>query len=408
MVIKMAIDSGDTAWVLASTALVLLMIPAVGLFYGGMVRSKNILSTIMMSFAILGMISLQWILFGYSLAFGTDVSGLIGNLEFVGLNGVGQEAAGIAPTIPHLAFMLFQAMFAVITPVLITGALVERIKFSGLLVFTLLWSTIVYDPIAHWVWGGGWLGELGALDFAGGFAVHIASGVSALAIVMVIGARRGFGRVPMEPSNIPLTLVGVILLWFGWFGFNGGSALGANGLAASTIVVTNTSAAAGAFTWMLLSWRDRRPSVLGIATGAVAGLAAITPASGFVTPLSAIVIGTVAGGLCYKALLFRINRGFDESLDVWAVHGMGSTWGVLAIGIFASTMVNPAGGNGLFYGNSSLLGIQGIATISVWIYSFVVTWILAKAVDSMVGLRVRDEEEEVGLDISQHGEVAYA
>lgn len=404
----MAISAGDTAWVLASTALVMIMIPGVGLFYGGMVRKKNVISTIMMSFAILALISLQWILYGYSLAFGPDVAGIIGNLDWVGLRGVGQGANSYAPTIPHLAFMIFQAMFAIITPALITGAFVERIKFNGFLLFTLLWATLVYDPIAHWVWGGGWLGNLGALDFAGGLVVHISSGVSALAIALVIGARRGFGKVPMEPNNIPLTLVGAILLWFGWFGFNGGSALGANGLAASAFVVTNTSAAAAAVTWTLLSWRDKRPNVLGIATGAIAGLAAITPASGFVSPMSAMVIGAVAGGLCYYALLFRTSRGIDESLDVWAVHGVGSTWGVLATGIFASTLVNVAGSNGLIYGNPSLLGIQGIAVATIWIYAFAISWVLAKVIDATIGLRVREEEEEVGLDISQHGELAYS
>jgi Amt family ammonium transporter len=404
----MAIDTGDTAWVLASAALVMLMIPAVGLFYGGMVRRKNVISTIMMSFAILAVISIQWVLYGYSLAFGPDVAGLIGNLDWVGLAGVGQEAGGYAPTIPHLAFMIFQAMFAIIAPVLITGAFVERIKFSGFLVFTLLWATLVYDPVAHWVWGGGWLGQLGVLDFAGGLAIHISSGVSALALVLVIGARKGFGKVPMEPHNIPLTTLGAILLWFGWFGFNGGSALGANGLAASAVVATNTSAAAAAIIWMLLSWKDKRPSALGIATGAIAGLAAITPAAGFVTPMAALVIGAVAGGLCYYALLFRMNRGIDESLDVWAVHGVGSTWGVLATGIFASTLVNAAGSNGLLYGNPSLLGIQAIAVAAIWIYAFAITWVLAKVVDATIGLRVEEREEDVGLDISQHGEVAYA
>lgn len=404
----MAIDTGDTAWVLASAALVMIMIPGVGLFYGGMVRKKNVISTIVMSFAVLALISIQWVVYGYSLAFGPDVGGIIGNLSWVGLNGVGQGPSAYAPTIPHLAFMIFQAMFAVITPVLITGAFVERIKFSGFLVFTLLWATLIYDPVAHWVWGGGWLGKLGAMDFAGGLVVHITSGASAIAIVLVIGARKGFGKVPMEPHSIPMTLLGAGMLWFGWFGFNAGSALGANGLAANTFVTTNTSAAAAALVWMILSWRDKRPSGLGIATGAIAGLAAITPASGFVSPMSALVIGSVAGGVCYYALIFRMKRGLDESLDVWAVHGVGSTWGVLATGIFASTMVNAAGSNGLLNGNAAQLGIQGGAIVVVAIYAFVVTWVLAKVIDATIGLRVKDEEEEVGLDISQHGEVAYA
>lgn len=404
------ISAGDTAWVLASACLVMIMTPGVGLFYGGMVRRKNAIATIMLSFTILALISVQWVLYGYSLAFGPDIGGLIGGLEWLGLKGVGQEPSlNYATTIPHLAFMMFQAMFAIITVALITGAFVERIKFSAFLVFSVLWATFVYDPIAHWVWGaGGWLGKFGALDFAGGTVVHISSGISALAIALVIGPRKGFGKVAMEPHNIPMTVIGAVLLWFGWFGFNAGSAVASNGLAASAFVVTNTAAAAAALTWIFLSWIDRRPSVLGIATGAVAGLVAITPASGFVGPLAAIAIGIGAGIVCYYAMRFRINKGIDESLDVWAVHGMGGTWGAIATGIFASTLVNPAGSDGLIFGNPSQVVIQGIAVAVTWVYAFAVTWILAKVIDAGLGLRVEGEEEEVGLDISQHGERAYS
>jgi Amt family ammonium transporter len=396
------INAADNAWVLISAALVLIMIPGVGLFYGGMVRKKNAISTIIFSFAIMGIISLQWILYGYTLAFGKDISGLIGSLDFLGLDGVGMGVKeGL--TIPALTFMIFQAMFAIITVSLITGSYVERIKFSSFLVFSLVWATLVYDPIAHWVWGGGWLQQLGALDFAGGIVVHISAGVSALAIAMVIGARKGFGTDPMEPHNIPTTVIGAALLWFGWFGFNAGSALAANGLAANAFVTTNTSAAAAATTWMLLSWRQRAPSALGIVTGAVAGLAAITPAAGFVTPLAAVPIGVVAAFAGYYAiLLVRGSKKVDDSLDVLACHGIGSTWGVLATGIFASI-----GAAGLLAGNYHQVVVQLIAIAVTWVYSFVVTLGIAKAIDSVMGLRVRDEEEAVGLDISQHGEGAY-
>jgi len=396
------INSADNAWVLFSAALVLLMIPGVGLFYGGMVRKKNAISTIIFSFAIMGTISLQWILIGYTLAFGTDIGGVIGGLDHLGLRGVGMEAMeGL--TIPSLTFMIFQAMFAVITVSLITGSYVERIKFSSFIVFSLAWATLVYDPIAHWVWGGGFLSAMGALDFAGGIVVHISAGVSALAIAMVIGPRRGFGRDPMEPHNIPTTVLGAALLWFGWFGFNAGSALAADGIAANAFVATNTSAAAAATTWMFLSWRDRAPSALGIVTGAVAGLAAITPAAGFVTPIAAVPIGVGAAVVGYYAILFiRGGRRVDDSLDVLACHGIGSTWGVLATGIFASI-----GASGLLAGNPSQLFVQTVAVIIVWVYSFVATFGIAKAVDAAMGLRVGNDEEAVGLDISQHGEGAY-
>jgi Amt family ammonium transporter len=404
------VDSGDTAWVLASAALVMIMIPAVGLFYGGMVRKKNALSTIMFSFAILALISVQWVLFGYSLAFGPDIGGVIGSLAWLGLNGVGQAPnADYAATIPALAYMIFQAMFAIITVALITGAFVERIKFSAFMVFALLWATLVYDPIAHWVWGaGGWLRNLGALDFAGGTVVHISSGISALAIALVIGARKGYGKHPMEPHNIPMVVLGAVLLWFGWFGFNGGSAVASGGLAASAFVVTNTAAAAAALMWTILTWYYKRPSVLGTATGAVVGLVAITPASGFVTPMAAIVIGALAAVFSYYAMLFRAKQNVDESLDVWACHGIGGTWGAIATGIFATVAVNSAGANGLLYGNPGQVMVQLTAVAASWIYAFVATFILAKIIDATIGLRVSDEEEAVGLDISQHAEKAYS
>jgi Amt family ammonium transporter len=406
----MPVDTGDTAWLLVSAALVMLMTPGVALFYGGMVRRKNVLSTIMMSFTILALVGLLWVLYGYSLSFGPDKGGVIGSLDFIGLRLVGQEPSSVyATTVPHLAFMVFQAMFAIITVALITGAIVERMKFSALLIFSVLWLTLVYCPVAHWVWGsGGWLAKLGVLDFAGGTVVHISAGVSALALAMLVGPRRGFSeQEPMEPHNIPLVALGAGLLWFGWFGFNAGSALTSGGLAASAFVATNTSAAAAALTWMVLSWIYRRPTLLGTATGAVAGLVAITPAAGFVSPLMGIPIGIGAAVVCYYCMLFRMRRGIDESLDVWAVHGMGGTWGALATGIFASISVNSAGADGLLFGNLMQPVKQLVGIAAVWIFAFVATWVLGKIVDLTVGLRVGRTEEAVGLDIAQHGERAY-
>jgi Amt family ammonium transporter len=406
----MSINPADTAWLLISSALVMLMTPGVALFYGGMVRRKNILSTIMMSFAVLGVVGLLWVLYGYSLSFGPDKWGIIGGLDWVGLRTVGQEPSSVyATTVPHLAFMIFQAMFAIITVALITGAVVERIKFSSLLVFSVLWLTVVYCPVAHWVWGsGGWLAKLGVLDFAGGAVVHISAGVSALALAWLLGPRKGFlEKQPMEPSNIPLVVLGAGLLWFGWFGFNAGSALTSGGLAASAFVATNTSAAAAATTWMILSWIYRRPTLLGVATGAVAGLAAITPAAGFVSPMMGIPIGVAAAVVCYYCMLLRTRRGIDESLDVWAVHGMGGTWGVLATGIFASVAVNSAGADGLLFGGAMQVLKQLAGIAAVWVFAFAATWVLGKLVDVTMGLRVSTIEETVGLDISQHGERAY-
>ncbi len=404
------IDSGDTAWVLASGALVMLMTPALGFFYGGLVRKKNVLSTIFYSFLILALISVQWVLFGYSLAFGPDHWGFIGGLDWAGLNGVGLDPnPDYAPTIPHQAYMLFQMMFAVITPALITGAFAERKRFKAFVIFSLLWATLVYDPIAHWVWGaGGWLHSLGALDFAGGTVVHISSGVAALVAALMLGKRLGLGDEPMEPHDATMTILGAGLLWFGWFGFNAGSALASGGLATSAFVVTNTAAAMGALTWMTLSWmHEKQPSAIGGAAGAVAGLVAITPASGYVNPLASILIGFGAGAVCYGAVQLKNKLGFDDALDVWAVHGIGGTFGALATGLFATVLVNQAGGNGLFYGNPGQLGVQLIAVLASWAYSGVMTFVLLKLIDVTIGLRVPEHEELAGLDVTQHGELAY-
>ena len=404
------INAGDTAWVLVCCSLVLMMTPALGFFYGGMVRRKNILSTLTMSYVFLALIGVQWVLFGYSLAFGPDIQGLIGGLDFLGLQGVGAlPNANYSKTIPESLFAAFQMMFAVITPALITGAFVERIRFKSFLLFSLLWATLVYDPLCHWVWGqGGWLKNMGVLDFAGGTVVHIAAGFSALAFAMVIGPRKGYGNAPMEPNNIPLTVLGTGLLWVGWFGFNAGSALAANGVAVNALLTTNTSAATAGLVWMLISWLDGRPSTLGIATGMVVGLAAVTPASGYITPLAAMVVGAVAAPLSYYAIRFRARRKLDESLDVWACHGIASTWGMVATGLFATVAVNSDGANGLFFGNPGQIGVQLLAILVTVAFAFSVTFVLAKALNGSIGLRVSAMEEEVGLDISSHGERSYS
>ena len=405
------VDTGDTAWVLISSALVMLMTPGLALFYGGMVRAKNVLGTIMQSFIALGVISIQWVLWGYSLAFGPDIGHVIGSLKWVGLQGVGLDPfPDYSATIPHQAFMIFQMMFAVITPALITGAFAERFKFKTYLVFLILWATFVYDPLAHWVWGtGGWIKNLGALDFAGGLVVHISSGMAALAAALVVGKRKGYGDEPMPPHNLTMTLLGAALLWFGWFGFNGGSAVASGSLATSAFVVTHISTAAAALSWMISEWFYRgEPTVLGAASGAVAGLVAITPASGFVGPVSAILIGLGAGVACYFAVNLKNKLGYDDSLDVVGVHGVGGTWGALATGLFASKFINSSGNDGLFFGNPSLIGIQALSVVSAWIYSFVVTLILLKILDWTMGLRVTDEHEINGLDLSQHGEAGYS
>ena len=402
------ISAGDTAWLLASAALVMLMTPALGFFYGGLVRRKNVLATIMHSFFILCLISVQWVLWGYTLAFGPDIGGIIGGLDWAALRGVGQDPGPYAPTVPHEAYMVFQMMFAVITPALITGAFAERKRFKAFVVFTLLWATFVYDPVAHWVWGGGWLGQLGALDFAGGTVVHITSGVSALVAALVLGRRVGYGRDALEPHDATMTVLGASLLWFGWFGFNAGSAITAGGLAANAFVVTNTAAAMAALTWMTVSWLHKgAPSVLGAAAGAVAGLVAITPASGYVDVSASILIGLGAGVFCYTAIQLTKRLKVDDALDVFGVHGIGGAWGALATGIFATVAINSGAKDGLVYGNPGQLGIQAIAVAASIIYSAVMTFVILKLIDVFVGLRVPENEEVLGLDASQHREAAY-
>ncbi len=403
----MKIDSGDTAWLLVSAALVMLMTPALGFFYGGLVGKKNVLSTLTHSFFILCLISVQWVLWGYSLAFSPDTgSGLIGGLGWVALRGVGFDPnPDYAATVPHQAFMAFQMMFAVITPALITGSFAERVSFKAYVLFSLAWATLVYDPIAHWVWGtGGWLHTLGALDFAGGTVVHISSGVSALVAAILIGRRLKTS----EPHDATMTILGASLLWFGWFGFNAGSALAAGGLATSAFVVTNTATAMAALTWLTVSWIHKgRPSVLGMAAGAVAGLVAITPASGFVDVSGSILIGLGAGTLCYLAMQLRPRLRVDDALDVWAVHGIGGTWGAIATGLFATVAINSGAANGLFFGNPSQLLTQVIAVGATWIYAAGATFVIVKVIDLTIGMRVREHEESLGLDASQHGEIAY-
>jgi Amt family ammonium transporter len=376
-----------------------------------MVRSKNLLSTMMMSFAMMALVGVLWVVYGYSLAFGPDKGGIIGGLEWAGLMNVGQIPSTVyATTVPHLAFMVYQGMFAVITVALFTGAVVERMKFSALMVLAVLWLTFIYCPVAHWVWGaGGWLARLGALDFAGGTVVHISAGASALALAWLLGPRKAYrDKVPMEPNNIPMVALGAGILWFGWFGFNAGSALTSGSLATNAFVATNTAAAAAALAWMFLGWIHRRPSLLGVATGAVVGLVAITPAAGFVSPMMGIPIGVGAACVSYYAMLFRTKKvPIDESLDVTACHGMGGTWGALATGIFASVAVNSAGADGLIYGNGMLVLKQLAAIGTVWVFAFGATWVIGKLIDVTIGLRVTAVEESVGLDISQHGERAY-
>lgn len=398
----MHIDTGDTAWLLISTALVMLMTPALAIFYGGMVRSKNILATVMQSFVSLGVISILWVVYGYSLSFGPDVHHIIGNLDWFMLNHVGAEPYAIySKTIPHQLFMLFQMMFAVITPALITGAFAERFKFKTYLAFLFAWFTFVYCPIAHWVWGqGGWIKEMGGLDFAGGMVVHIASGMSALMATLMIGKRIGWQKGPMSPHNLSLTILGASLLWFGWFGFNAGSALGANALAVKAFLTTQLSAAAAALGWSIIEWkRGGRPTTLGIASGAVAGLVCITPAAGFVTPALAILIGFIGGIVCYGAVRTKFKLKIDDSLDAVGIHGIGGIWGSIATGIFAST--------GLIAGNLHLLKVQVLCTASTVVYSLLMTGIIIFILEKTMGLRVTKSEEVLGLDISQHGERGY-
>ena len=406
-------NSGDTAWVLASSALVLLMtVPALAFFYGGLVRRKNVLSLLMQCFIILCVISLQWILYGYSLTFGPDTgAGIIGGFDWVGLRGVGgQPNADYAATIPHSVFMIFQCMFAVITPALIVGAFAERIKFSAFLLFTILWATFVYDPLGHWVWGmGGWLKNLGALDFAGGIVVHTSSGVSALVMALLIGKRIGYRQQPFRPHNLPFTVMGAALLWFGWFGFNAGSALAANELAANAFITTNTAAAAAGLTWALIEWQQHgAPTILGAATGAVAGLVAITPACGFVNPMNAIFIGILVSVFCYIAIA-KVKAAFkyDDALDVFGIHGVGGIWGTIATGLFAEKAVNEAGGNGLFFGDVHQFLVQLLLIVVTVVFAGLMTWIIFKFVDALVGIRVEKKDEIIGLDLTQQSEAAY-
>jgi len=404
------VDAGDTAFVLLSAALVMLMTPGLALFYGGMVRRKNVLGTIMQSFVTIAIVSIQWILFGYSLSFGPDIGGFIGGLDWAGLRGVGGlPNPDYAATIPHIAFMIYQAMFAVITPALITGAFAERMKFSAFFVFTILWSTIVYDPVAHWIWGaGGWLKNMGVLDFAGGLVVHITSGISALAAALIIGKRKGYMHEAFTPHNLPMTVLGAGLLWFGWFGFNAGSALSSGTLSAMTFVVTHISAVSATLIWVIIEWLHRgKPTMFGAATGSIAGLATITPASGFVGPMSALCIGLAAGAICYIALNMKNRFGYDDSLDAFGVHGIGGILGTLATGLLAQKILNPGGADGLFFGSGNMLISQIIAVSVTAIYSFVITVIILKVIDWTIGLRVDEEAEFEGLDISQHGESGY-
>ena len=406
-----AVDTGDTAFIFVSTCLVFLMTPALALFYGGMVRKKNVLNTMMNSFIIIALVSIQWVLVGYSLAFGSDHGSIIGSLDWLGFKGVGGDPnPDYAATIPHAAFGMFQLTFAVITAALITGAFAERMRFPAFIAFTLLWTTLVYDPLAHWVWGvGGWIRNLGALDFAGGTVVHISSGVAGLVAALVIGKRKGYKTTPMVPHNIPFVVTGAALLWFGWFGFNPGSALSAGGLAWSAFVATNTAAAAAALSWVIVEWiHHGKPTILGIATGAVVGLVAITPAAGFVDPLSSIIIGLVVSPLCYFGIsVVKAKLGYDDSLDAFGCHGIGGIWGALATGLFASKGVNPAGADGLFFGNPAQLGIQAVSIIATVILSGVVSFIILKVISLFTKLRVDEKEEEEGLDTTQHGEDAY-
>jgi Amt family ammonium transporter len=400
------IDTGDTAWLIVATALVLLMTPALALFYGGMVRRKNVLSTIMYSLAAIPILSVAWALYGYSLAFGPTHHGLIGGLEYAGMAGLAGEVHG---TVPTLAFAAFQMMFAVITPALISGAFAERMKFTAYVAFILLWSTLVYYPVAHWVWAdGGWLLKLGALDFAGGTVVHLTAGVSALVCALVIGKRAGYPARRSLPHDLTMTLTGAGLLWFGWFGFNAGSALTSGHLAALAFMTTHLGAAGGALGWLLVEWRHRgKPTALGVASGLVAGLVAITPAAGYVAPWAAILIGFIAGGVCYAGVLLKNRFGYDDSLDAFGVHGVGGLAGALLTGVFAQKALNDAGADGALFGNVKQLGIQGIACAVTSAYAAVLTFGILKLVDATVGLRVPENEEREGLDVTQHGEEAY-
>jgi len=404
------VNAGDTAWVLMSSALVMLMTPGLAFFYGGMVRRKNVLSVLMQCFIILCVLSLQWVLFGYSLSFAPG-TGFWGGLQWAGLNGVGLEPyPDYAATIPHQAFMIFQAMFAIITPALIVGAFAERMKFSAFLIFTLLWATLIYDPVCHWVWGiGGWLRNMGALDFAGGTVVHINAGIAALMTALVIGRRKNLDKSVPSPHNLPFVVLGTALLWFGWFGFNAGSALAANGIAVNAFVVTNTAAAAAGLSWAFIEWiRNGKTTMFGAASGAVAGLVAITPAAGFVSVIPAIIIGLLVSVFCYiAAAIIKPKLGYDDALDAFGVHCVGGMWGALATGLFASKAVNAAGNNGLFFGNPHQLYVQAVAVGATLLYAIVGTFLIYKIIDATIGMRVVGKDEDLGLDLTQHRERAY-
>lgn len=402
------IDTGDTAWVLISAALVFLMTPGLAFFYGGMVRSKNVLGTIMHSFFIVAMISVEWVIIGYAMTFGSDIGGFIGNLDKIGLTGVGMQVMANG-TIPELAFVAFQCMFAVITPALITGAFAERMKFGAFVVFILLWAIFIYNPMAHWVWGGGFLAKLGALDFAGGLVIHILSGVSGLTVCILLGKRHGYGKVPMLPHHLPMTVLGAALLWFGWFGFNAGSALGANELAANAFITTQAAAAMATVSWVVCEWLHHgKPTILGAASGCIAGLVAITPAAGFVAPLPAVLIGLIGGIICYFAVaVVKEKFGYDDSLDAFGVHGIGGTWGAIATGLWCSTDINPAGANGLFYGSVDTLVAQIISVLVAYVLAIVGSYILFKIISCFMQVRATENEEVSGIDITEHGERAY-
>lgn len=403
------INSGDTAWVLVSAALVFIMTPSLALFYGGMVRSKNVLSTIMQSLFILGMISVEFILIGYTMAFGSDVNGIIGDLSKIGLTGVGLNVLD-GGTIPELAFVAFQCMFAALTPALITGAFAERMKFKGFVLLMLLWAIFIYNPMAHWVWGGGFLAQLGALDFAGGLVIHILSGVSGLTICILLGKRHGYGKSAMVPHNIPMTVLGAAGLFIGWYGFNAGSALGANELAANAFIVTHAAATAGILGWVLIEWiRGGKPTILGAVSGAIAGLVAITPAAGYVTVLPSVAIGLIGGGICYTSVAIVKERfGYDDSLDAFGIHGVGGIWGAIATGLWATTSVNPDGANGLFYGETDLFFAQIISIGVAIIFAVVGSIMLYKVVSAIVSIRADELEEVTGLDLAEHGERGYS
>ncbi len=404
------ISAGDTAFILVSAALVLLMTPGLALFYAGMVRGKNVLGTIMQSFIMIALVSIEWVYLGYSMSFGPDVGGFIGSLAWLGLNGVGTAPSDTyATTIPHIVFMIYQCMFAIITPALITGAFAERMRFAPFLVFSLAWTILVYNPVCHWIWGGGWLGAKGVLDFAGGLVVHLTSGVAALAAAIALGPRKGFGRESFMPHNLPMTLLGTGLLWFGWFGFNGGSALAADGVAGTAFVATHLGGMAGMAMWVLVEWiHQGKPTTLGAASGAIAGLATITPAAGFVGPNAAIIIGLIAGAACYYGITLKMKFGYDDSLDVVGIHGLGGVIGTICLGIFASKAVNPSGADGFLAGNPGFLGTQIFAVLVVGVYAFVVSMVILKVVGALMGgLRVSEEDELQGLDLGEHSETAY-